>query len=113
SRRRHTRWPRDWSSDVYSSDLKSDTVPIAMQVGGAGTVALDMQHLLGMFLCQHLVTPGVEDLYRDLLTTSGSEIYTHLFVDEAEKAALRAVANAGHVRFSDLSRAALSRHGVY
>src|SRR5690625_6129429 len=22
-RRRHTRWPRDWSSDVCSSDLKS------------------------------------------------------------------------------------------
>src|SRR5439155_4229839 len=28
SRRRHTRWPRDWSSDVCSSDLtlSSDTV---------------------------------------------------------------------------------------
>src|SRR5439155_12585730 len=24
SRRRHTRWPRDWSSDVCSSDLVSD-----------------------------------------------------------------------------------------
>src|SRR5207253_8014649 len=24
SRRRHTRWPRDWSSDVCSSDLGSD-----------------------------------------------------------------------------------------
>src|SRR5207253_8127664 len=24
SRRRHTRWPRDWSSDVCSSDLKID-----------------------------------------------------------------------------------------
>src|SRR5207253_6695546 len=24
SRRRHTRWPRDWSSDVCSSDLASD-----------------------------------------------------------------------------------------
>src|SRR5437870_10758383 len=24
SRRRHTRWPRDWSSDVCSSDLKSN-----------------------------------------------------------------------------------------
>src|SRR5690625_7759182 len=24
SRRRHTRWPRDWSSDVCSSDLPSD-----------------------------------------------------------------------------------------
>src|SRR5690625_6620343 len=25
SRRRHTRWPRDWSSDVCSSDLKPIT----------------------------------------------------------------------------------------
>src|SRR5207253_7412863 len=25
SRRRHTRWPRDWSSDVCSSDLSSAT----------------------------------------------------------------------------------------
>src|SRR5690625_2720622 len=24
SRRRHTRWPRDWSSDVCSSDLKAE-----------------------------------------------------------------------------------------
>src|SRR5207253_4330548 len=24
SRRRHTRWPRDWSSDVCSSDLKDE-----------------------------------------------------------------------------------------
>src|SRR5215510_15870182 len=24
SRRRHTRWPRDWSSDVCSSDLGTD-----------------------------------------------------------------------------------------
>src|SRR5207253_6951631 len=28
SRRRHTRWPRDWSSDVCSSDL---SVPVACQ----------------------------------------------------------------------------------
>src|SRR5207253_5146318 len=25
SRRRHTRWPRDWSSDVCSSDLRDDS----------------------------------------------------------------------------------------
>src|SRR5690625_6746397 len=24
SRRRHTRWPRDWSSDVCSSDLRAE-----------------------------------------------------------------------------------------
>src|SRR5690625_7008630 len=28
SRRRHTRWPRDWSSDVCSSDLDIDAVII-------------------------------------------------------------------------------------
>src|SRR5439155_3380643 len=28
SRRRHTRWPRDWSSDVCSSDLEPDDGPI-------------------------------------------------------------------------------------
>src|SRR5690625_8000603 len=27
SRRRHTRWPRDWSSDVCSSDLDDDRFP--------------------------------------------------------------------------------------
>src|SRR5207253_8138416 len=26
SRRRHTRWPRDWSSDVCSSDLRGTAV---------------------------------------------------------------------------------------
>src|SRR5439155_3149517 len=36
SRRRHTRWPRDWSSDVCSSDLPTDatsTVPKVASVG--------------------------------------------------------------------------------
>src|SRR5207253_8541012 len=27
SRRRHTRWPRDWSSDVCSSELKEMALP--------------------------------------------------------------------------------------
>src|SRR5690625_7157430 len=27
SRRRHTRWPRDWSSDVCSSDLVKEVLP--------------------------------------------------------------------------------------
>src|SRR5690625_2157086 len=28
SRRRHTRWPRDWSSDVCSSDLEPHDLPL-------------------------------------------------------------------------------------
>src|SRR5437660_3425021 len=35
SRRRHTRWPRDWSSDVCSSDLLFLT-QIAQTVSGSG-----------------------------------------------------------------------------
>src|SRR5690625_7470651 len=31
SRRRHTRWPRDWSSDVCSSDLKKSVHPLQSQ----------------------------------------------------------------------------------
>src|SRR5215208_7533018 len=31
SRRRHTRWPRDWSSDVCSSDLVEDGGRAAVQ----------------------------------------------------------------------------------
>src|SRR5215510_4314469 len=29
SRRRHTRWPRDWSSDVCSSDLEGVLIQVA------------------------------------------------------------------------------------
>src|SRR5690625_7409361 len=35
SRRRHTRWPRDWSSDVCSSDLTYGQAPSYGQVSPA------------------------------------------------------------------------------
>src|SRR6266702_3065337 len=34
SRRRHTRWPRDWSSDVCSSDLRRRVPPRLRVQGG-------------------------------------------------------------------------------
>src|SRR5437870_13002455 len=36
SRRRHTRWPRDWSSDVCSSDLFSIAAAAAKFAAGVG-----------------------------------------------------------------------------
>src|SRR5690625_1129719 len=44
SRRRHTRWPRDWSSDVCSSDLRV-AVPHDL-VGGAGVADGVVDHRL-------------------------------------------------------------------
>src|SRR5439155_15444213 len=35
SRRRHTRWPRDWSSDVCSSDLKEWIARLRAQTGNS------------------------------------------------------------------------------
>src|SRR5207253_3331091 len=34
SRRRHTRWPRDWSSDVCSSDLNNAFHVMPLRPGG-------------------------------------------------------------------------------
>src|SRR5207253_4548786 len=39
SRRRHTRWPRDWSSDVCSSDLLWNPVLVAEEVGTLAALA--------------------------------------------------------------------------
>src|SRR5439155_16775949 len=36
SRRRHTRWPRDWSSDVCSSDLRPLITFVEVAAGGIG-----------------------------------------------------------------------------
>src|SRR5215510_16422680 len=36
SRRRHTIWPRDWSSDVCSSDLTGLTSAVLLAVGAGG-----------------------------------------------------------------------------
>src|SRR5207253_7163922 len=50
SRRRHTRWPRDWSSDVCSSDLLAlrnqrvadDVAPLARPVGKMADASIEL-----------------------------------------------------------------------
>jgi hypothetical protein len=73
---------------IYAEVEHRGSRDIVLDVGGENTVALDLPRFLGLFLCQHLLMPGVEKLYRDLLTADGSEIYTHIFVDVADTIAL-------------------------
>src|SRR5690625_7946970 len=55
SRRRHTRWPRDWSSDVCSSDLgvQVEITPrgartlLGTPAGALGPAVVDLEELLG------------------------------------------------------------------
>src|SRR5690625_7400358 len=49
SRRRHTRWPRDWSSDVCSSDLRDHVAPAVDDVEMARVAVVDAVLLHGRF----------------------------------------------------------------
>lgn len=84
----------------------------ALAMESARTFPLDLPWYLGLFLLHHLLLPGVERLYHILLTADGSELYTHLYAQPAELAALARRAEAdGTVPFSILAAAA-ERSGV-
>src|SRR5690625_2372032 len=71
SRRRHTRWPRDWSSDVCSSDL-DPTKAIAVVLQAEDTrFALLVDQLLG----QHqVVVKNLETNYKKIPGISAATI---------------------------------------
>src|SRR5207253_3675878 len=69
SRRRHTRWPRDWSSDVCSSDLP---IKLSFARGDA----------LQAFAAQHDLITG-----RIAIGSHPSQLFTH-FVEFSHSASL-------------------------
>jgi hypothetical protein len=71
-----------------------------------------MPHFLGLFFCQHLVVPGVERLFTELMTPSGSELYTHIFVEPEELQAIERIGTDGMLSFEHMARAAYLRRGV-
>src|SRR5690625_4826543 len=57
SRRRHTRWPRDWSSDVCSSDLPVET---AVAEAGIGVDPAEVADEAGVILDQVFAAAGID-----------------------------------------------------
>lgn len=102
---------RNKHAHAFVEVMESDNRRIVSTVGGEGTFALDVSHFFGLFLCHHLVTPGAEPLYRTLLSTEGSEFYTHVFVDDDERESL-AQKSDKKVSFLDLAYDAYRRHNV-
>jgi hypothetical protein len=100
---------RNRDCHVYAEVDDPGARDIVLDVGGDNTVALDVPRFLGMFLCQHLLMPGVDRLYRELLTADGSELYTHIYVDDADHAAF--AARPTPLRWDDLAALA-AEHGV-
>ena len=100
---------RNGSAHVFVEVKESRNEALAGQIGGAGTFALDSTRFLGLFLCQHLIVPGVETLLDELLSARGAELYTHLFVDPWER---RKLDELGEIQFTDLAAHAHRAHGV-
>lgn len=98
---------------VFVEVLESRNAALAASVGGPGTHPLDVPRFMGLFLCHHLLAPGIEGVFADLLTAAGSELYTHVFVEAEEGASLeRAGARAQELPFLSLAAAAYHRHGA-
>ncbi|WP_437597956.1 hypothetical protein WMF28_35220 [Sorangium sp. So ce590] len=99
---------------VFVEVQESKNRDLLQAVGGPGTYPLDMQRFLGFFLCQHLITPGVESLYTDLMTADGSEFYTHIFLGEQAARIVAALGEGpgGEISFSRMARAACQNNVV-
>src|SRR5690625_3432922 len=67
SRRRHTRWPRDWSSDVCSSDLKKLGKSRIIAETGAGQIGVATATACAKFGFECVIYMGEEDIRRQKL----------------------------------------------
>ena len=103
---------RNPGAHLFAEVLESDNVDLVRSVGGTGAFPLDVPQFLGRFLVHHLVIPGVEAIYQELLTAEGSELYTHIYIEPREVMAVaRLAAKKPTVGFADLARDA-REHGV-
>src|SRR5437870_13675075 len=79
SRRRHTRWPRDWSSDVCSSDLLNAVMPFHSWLPAAMVAPTPVSALLHAVA---VVKTGVFSTVRVFLFVFGVEAIRHLGADK-------------------------------
>src|SRR5690606_40855034 len=79
SRRRHTRFSRDWSSDVCSSDLKQGNTLGALAIGGN---AWRREPFLPLLVEAHHVSPCFA--YRDQREDETEEQYAQRLADELD-----------------------------
>ncbi|MHC5079474.1 MAG: ion transporter [Planctomycetota bacterium] len=81
----------------------------AATAGGKNTIPIPVGKFAGLFLTNIVLFPGIEEVYRELLTATGQEIYTVLF-GEREIPHLRPGIQAPP--FTDLFNVAYERWGI-
>ncbi|MEZ4248840.1 MAG: hypothetical protein R3B99_11430 [Polyangiales bacterium] len=73
---------------VFVEVRESRNAEVVRALGGKGTYPLDVSRVLGLFLAQYLLAPGVEKILHELLSASGHELYTHVFLEPSERKGL-------------------------
>ncbi|NJL29847.1 MAG: hypothetical protein HC897_19120, partial [Thermoanaerobaculia bacterium] len=96
--------------DLYPDLEHERNFLAARAAGGQRTHLVGSGSFLGFYLVQNLVYPGIQRLYRQLLSSEGCEIYTYVFSDR-ERAALIVRADGG-CDPRQLWRWARREHGV-
>jgi len=96
--------------DIFAELFRGDNVQAALRAGGPRTVPILADRLVGLFLAKIVTFPGVEQIYGDLLTSKGDEIYTCLFGEGAMQG--RRPPSGQLSRFGQLLERGHRAHGV-
>src|SRR5690625_4566657 len=104
SRRRHTRWPRDWSSDVCSSDLCRKEAPDLQEISqdygeqGVSFIGINVRDEAGPALAFEenygITYPSLPDLDAEIMyalrgQVAPNAVPTTLLIDRAGRVAAR------------------------
>jgi hypothetical protein len=95
---------------IYVELLRSDSIPAALQAGNLHTVPVMANRLVSMYMANLVVFPGIEPIFRELLSPAGDEIYTCIY-DRGAMAGRQAPAGP-LTPFGDLVDACHRKHGV-
>jgi hypothetical protein len=95
---------------LYAELLRSDSIQAALQAGGEHFSPIMANRLVSMFIANIIVFPGIEEIYGDLLTSKGDEIYTCLYDQGAMSG--KQPPSASLLPFGDLLERAHAAHGV-
>lgn len=76
---------RNPTVNLYPDLEHERNFPAARAAGGPNTYLVGSGSLLGYYLAQNVAYPGIYNLYRQLLRSSGCEIYTYMFSDKQRR----------------------------
>lgn len=95
--------------DILAEVFHEANLNAAAEAGGPNTIPIPVGKFAGLFLTNILLFPGIEDVYRELLTSHGVEIYTVIYGQK----------DIPHIRksfpprtFAELHRIAFDRYKV-